>query len=121
MEKGNYWICIAGPVEHSELKEGADNLPRRAVIKAIEGMGHEVESYSTGWGANEKVAERVQQAWNGQRVFTESEVNELVKAGNALSVAMKQYEIDVDEDAPYKHREMMSRWEDVVRRFFDPA
>ena len=56
-----------------------------------------------------------------ERVFTESEVNELIKAGNAMSVAMYQYQMDVDDDPPQKHRDMMNAWESAVRRLSDPA
>jgi hypothetical protein len=56
-----------------------------------------------------------------ERVFTESEVDELIKAGNAMSVAMYQYEMDVDDDPPQKHRDMMNAWEAAVRRLRDPA
>lgn len=56
-----------------------------------------------------------------ERVFTESEVNELIKAGNAMSVAMYQYQMDVDDDPPQKHRDMMNAWESAVRRISDPA
>lgn len=55
------------------------------------------------------------------KVFTESEVDELIKAGNAMSVAMYQYEMDVDDDPPQKHRDMMNAWEAAVRRLRDPA
>ena len=56
-----------------------------------------------------------------ERVFTESEVNELIKAGNAMSVAMHQYQMDVDDDPPQKHRDMMNAWESAVRHLSDPA
>lgn len=55
-----------------------------------------------------------------ERVFTESEVRELIKAGNAMSVAMRQYEMDVDDDPPQKHRDMMNAWERAVIRFSNP-
>lgn len=71
--------------------------------------------------AARKVASHMADFREGERVFTESEVDELIKAGNAMSVAMYQYQMDVDDDPPQKHRDMMNAWEAAVRRFSDPA
>lgn len=46
--------------------------------------------------------------------ITAEQIERLIKAGNALSVAMWQYQMDVDEDPPYKHRQMMQEWENAV-------
>lgn len=56
-----------------------------------------------------------------EALYTKSEVDELIKAGNAMSVAMYQYQMDVDDDPPQKHRDMMNAWEAAVLRFSDPA
>ncbi len=36
---------------------------------------------------------------------------ELIRAGDAMYDAMRRYEMDVDEDPPMKHREMMDAWD----------
>lgn len=35
----------------------------------------------------------------------------MIEAGNAMYDALRRYEMDVDEDPPYKHRAMMEAWE----------
>ena len=38
-----------------------------------------------------------------------------IVCGNAMSVAMYQYQMDVDFDPPQKHRDIMDRWENAVK------
>jgi hypothetical protein len=56
-----------------------------------------------------------------ERVYTHSDVEELIKCGNAMSTAMYSYQMDVDDSPPQKHRDMMMRWEQAVIRFLDPT
>ena len=46
---------------------------------------------------------------------TERRVSAIIEAGNAMSVAMYQYQMDVDFDPPQKHRDIMDRWENAVK------
>lgn len=46
---------------------------------------------------------------------TERRVGAVIQAGNAMSVAMYQYQMDVDCDPPQKHRDMMNEWENAVK------
>jgi hypothetical protein len=71
--------------------------------------------------AARKVASHMADFREGERVFTESEVAELIKCGNAMSTAMYAYQMDVDDSPPQKHRDMMMRWEQAVVRLLDPA
>ena len=50
-----YWVCIVGPTDGTQLPSDAD-IPMHKVIKAaFEGMtGHEPDVCSTGWGITEE-------------------------------------------------------------------
>lgn len=65
-----YWYCVIGPVERSELNDGmkrifgkiggADLLPRRAAINAVENIvGYQPAHCWSAWGVSEERKEAI--------------------------------------------------------------
>jgi len=59
-----YWVCIIGPVEKSELPDGADNPPRSAAINAVINMLNKQPECWSGWGCNQETFEKIMAVWN---------------------------------------------------------
>lgn len=55
------------------------------------------------------LAERFTDCVNACRGINPEGVPEMVKALEEMLLAMHEYDMDVDEEPPYKHREMMKR------------
>jgi len=51
-----------------------------------------------------------------QRDAVRAQLAELVEAGGKLQVALKQYEMDVDEAPPFRHKQMMGNWDFAIAK-----
>jgi len=55
-----YWSCLIGPVERSQLPNGADSAPRIAADRAITQMvGYQPANNWSGWGVTEERKEAI--------------------------------------------------------------
>jgi hypothetical protein len=60
-----YWLCVVGPVERSDVPDGGGDLPMRiAVSNALEELVPSAGGVvlSSGWGVSEEQRERVMHA-----------------------------------------------------------
>ena len=77
LKPGQYWVCVIGP-SSKPLPTGCDAPLRNAVRDAFEALfGAEDGVCYSGWGADEKLATAVLDAWN-RRVDPDREYKRLV-------------------------------------------
>lgn len=59
-----YWLCVVGPIEGSDVPDGGDFPLRIAVNDALEKLVPSANNVvlSSGWGATEEQRERVMRA-----------------------------------------------------------